>query len=216
MDQFSNHLENSNNSNNNREEYYPSSLSSKDIQELKAFKSTLPDPNTMLKKLHTLQFYALCPNGKRIPVNTICEEYSKDPNGLAFRTFQDRLVLVIQAVFQEEEYNGSLSVLLNKTETVYWQQAFYLSTGTSSDMKDTWLPFDGIYIEGNLSRTIGYGKGRERIGKEKTLRGDLWFSKSAFENPEGWSSQHPTFDEYKSEALYDRYGSLYLPEGKWL
>lgn len=86
-----------------------------------------------------LQFFALCPDGRVIPVDKLCEEYEKKPDGLVLRTLEDRLVLVIQAKFPGKE-------------TPYWQQAFYLSTGTSSGMPKTWLPFDGILLKGSLSR----------------------------------------------------------------
>lgn len=91
------------------------------------------------ENLLTLQFFALCPNGKVIPVERICDEYSKNPEGFVLVTLEDRLVLVLQAKFPG-------------VETPYWQQAFYLSTGLNSGMPNTWLPFDGILIKGLLFR----------------------------------------------------------------
>lgn len=94
---------------------------------------SLPDPTKVRESLKDLKFYALCPDGKRIPVEDMCDE---NDNNLVLRTFEDRLVLVIQAV------RGSGA----SNERVYWNQAFYLSTGTSSGMPGTWLPFDGILL----------------------------------------------------------------------
>ena len=89
--------------------------------------------------LLTLEFSALCPDGRIIPVDKLCEDYQKKPDGLVLRTLEDRLVIVLQAKFPGQE-------------TPYWQQAFYLSTGMNSGMPKTWLPFDGILLKGLLFR----------------------------------------------------------------
>ena len=127
--------------------------------EFKRFEATLPDIPQVRAALFALEFYALCPNGKRIPVQSICEEYTKDPKGLVYRSFDNRLVLILQAVFPGKEIP-------------YWQQAFYLSTGQSSEMKNTWLPMNGIMLNDEYSYYT------ESSGGKKEL--ELWYSKDEF------------------------------------
>lgn len=190
------------------------------------FKATLPDVATFLPTLLTLKFYALCPNGKRIPVEKICEEYAQDPNGLVYRTMEDRLVLVIQAVFPEKD-----------AEKVYWQQAFYLSTGESSGMPGTWLPFNGILIQGIIHRSLveddepqysfnpRYGLLKRREAqkksaeeKEKTLLTTGWFSKEDFGAPgqRDWPFFGGTLEGSKKNVLKEVYDRLFLPEGRYM
>jgi hypothetical protein len=101
---------------------------------------------TDIEAILNMRFFALLPNGKRIPVESLCEEYKQSPEGVFLKSFQDRLVVVVQAVKSDD--------------TIYWNQAFYLSTGTSIGTNGfgnqrnvnvhtilrgaTWMPFHGI------------------------------------------------------------------------
>jgi hypothetical protein len=176
---------------------------------LKEFQKTLPNVDEWLTTLPNLEFFALCPNGKRIPVKEICDEYLKDPTGLAYRTFDDRLVLVIQAIHPE-------------LKEPYWNQAFYLSTGESSGKGGTWLPFNGIVAKLETSRLITHYYPRffqrNRTPEEHILYSTSWFSKAEFCAPQnrtfpvllgfGASLENVIIFE-----LRNAYGDLYLPEG---
>lgn len=201
------------------------------------------DLKTHLQSLLTLEFYALCPNGKRIRVQDFCKEAEGSKEGLVYRTFDDRLILVIEAVFPGQPiYNGSLSTMIDYTpERTYWRQAFYLSTGESSSMENTWLPFSGIFIRfpqyralkreiiqrnesGKALKSWEQSMGnREDTGEQTGL---VWFGKSEYIAPEGGYS---TTYEYllphaglsrvevdKVSTLENLYGKLYLPEGNFL
>jgi hypothetical protein len=208
--------------------------------DVEAVKRTLPNVIEVREKLLTLRFFALCPNGNRIPVESICEEYSRNPNGLVYRTFEDRLVLVIQAMFPDREQP-------------YWQQAFYYSTGKSSGMPLTWLPFDGIVMQGlyfqkanskplpqlkqMASAFARFFPAKKKANNEfnflnnetleprhTTYTGQAWFSKNPFYN---WSqSSTKSFGPSAPVSLTPRmqinelldkaYGPLYLPEGNYL
>ena len=126
--------------------------SNTDEKVLDALRRSLPNPDDVRATLLNLRFFALCPDGRRVPVEDLCKEYEKDPRGLAYRTFENRLVLVVQAIFPDE--------------IIYWQQAFYMSTGKNSGMPGTWLPFDGIVLQG-----MYYGSSRpsNAVPKAPTL-----------------------------------------------
>ncbi len=191
-------------------------------QKLEEFKATLPDVEAWRKTLINLQFFALCPNGKRLPVKSICEEYARDPTGLAYRTFEDRIVLVIQAIHPD-------------LSEPYWNQAFYLSTGESSGMPGTWLPFNGILMKGDVARKIyaekttgkwrGLHEYRDRKTKnEKKIGSTAWFSKMNFAAPQDrpfglsrWMNNDriPLKEQMETE-VWDRYSRFYLPEGEYL
>jgi hypothetical protein len=166
-------------------------------EEVAAFQRTLPNVQDIYKTLPSLQFFALCPNGKRIPVESICAEYEKDPNGLVLRTLDDRIVLVIQAMRSAPDQINP-----------YWQQAFYLSTGESSGKKATWLPFDGILMEDSLYRNTN---------TPTVLYSSPWFSKGSFCISELRSDALARFSTdlkvRKRFALKDVYGKVFLPEG---
>jgi hypothetical protein len=180
---------------------------------VKAFADSLPNIEDWKKGLLQLKFYALCPNGKRIPVSSICEEYAQDPTGLLYRSFDDRLIVVIQAIHPD-------------LSEPYWNQAFYLSTGESSGMSGTWLPFNGIIMKDNLSRKIyaasprGGIEYRNRKNNEKLLYSTAWFSKSDFGAPTErtlpfWS-ESATLKEKMINEINNRYGRFLLPEGDYL
>ncbi len=198
---------------------------------LEEFKATLPDIEAQRARLLELEFFALCPDGRRIPVRNLCEEYKTNPNGLVLRTFEDRLVLVIQAMFP------------GKTEA-YWQQAFYLSTGTSSGMPGTWLPFDGLVVHITPYRPsesqakpndpqltlalarMGFRFGPSKPKKPGPFEGSIWFSKNPFHNftvntvgSKSFPNLYPiilTLNQQKNGLLHKTYGELYLPEGYYL
>lgn len=164
---------------------------------------SLPKEEDTLPRLFSLDFFALCPNGKRIPVQDICKVYETEPEGLLLRTFDDRLILVLQAIFRGQS-------------TPYWQQAFYLSTGQSSEMGGTWLPFDGIVMEGQFHKeiSVNWGVGRPRKDNEKLLLATPWFSKDSFCG----TGTRPFLPSTMNERIYFllkyAYGKLYLPEGE--
>ena len=186
-------------------------------QKLAELVATLPDVEAWRKTLIHLQFFALCPNGKRIPVQSICEEYTRDPTGLVYRTFEDRIVLVIQAIHPD-------------LSEPYWNQAFYLSSGESSGMGGTWLPFDGILMKGDLYRMTylegkrpgNFHEYRERRTKnEKKVEMTSWFSKHNFAAPQDKLSLLPNWrnkdtiplKERMMDEIYERYSRFFLPEG---
>ncbi len=170
-----------------------------------------------IRNLTKLEFYALCPDGKRLPVQTICEDFNVRPrDGYAYRTFDNRLVIVVEAIFPAEAvYNGSLSTIVDSIpEKVYWRQAFYLSTGESSNMSYTWLPFSGIVIEASILNPK----------QRNTITGTSWFSKSEYGSGlervlEPYQIRMPplTKNELNLLELYDEiYGNLYLPEKNFI
>jgi hypothetical protein len=167
-------------------------------EEVAAFERTLPNVQDVYKTLPSLQFFALCPNGKRIPVESVCAEYEKDPNGLVLRTLDDRIVLVIQAMRPDQT-------------KPYWQQAFYLSTGESSGKKATWLPFDGILMEDSMYRSTN---------APAVIYSSPWFSKGSFCISELRSDALARFSTdpkvRKRFAVKDVYGKVFLPEGRVL
>jgi len=161
------------------------------------------EPEEILNRLHTLSFFALCPNGKRISVQEICREFEREPEGLAYRTFDNRLVLVIQAMFPDET-------------TPYWQQVFYYSTGTSSGMAKTWAPFNGIFLqmipEGDEGDQPNIIRRNGRTGGEALVI--PWFEKSEFShNPP--PPRLPPFSPPTPEALVAKNYTLFLPEGNY-
>ena len=176
---------------------------------LNAFKKTLPSVEHQYGKVLHLEFFALCPNGNRIPVKEICAAYERGETGLVLRTVEDRLALVIQAVFPGEPQP-------------YWQQAFYLSTGESSGMPDTWLPFNGILMDADISRKMiiyyPHFEYRNRRNNEKIIFATGWFSKEEFcARQERCFPYFPTELQQKKEQQVARvYGKLYLPEGDLL
>ena len=164
--------------------------------ELRQFVATLPDVDTVRESLFTLEFYALCPNGKRIPVKSICEEYTKEPAGLAYRSFDNRVILVIQAIFPGKE-------------VPYWQQVFYLSTGQSSAMRNTWLPMNGIML--NDQRVIFFSN-----PNKGTYELELWYAKDEFtaRSEARFLSFERNLKTRKLTAIKDLYDDgIFLPEG---
>lgn len=199
---------------------------------------------THLQSLLYLEFYALCPNGKRIRVQDFCKEAEGSKEGYLYRTFDDRLVLVIEAVFPAEAiYNGTLSVMVNSVpERTYWRQAFYLSTGESSHMENTWLPFSGIFIlfqqykplrreiieRNKKGRALKYWQQSMQNTEAKGPQvGGPWFAKSEYIAPEYGLSTTAEYElshsggltrseQGKVNMLEELYGKLYLPEGNFL
>ncbi len=170
-------------------------------------------------RLAELEFYVLCPNGKRIRAEKMCEEFIKNPDvGYAYRSFENRLIVVVEAVYPEQKiYNGTLSVMIDYIpEKLYWRQAFYLSTGSNSGIPATWLPFSGIIIQAETMRT--------RYEFNESIAGTSWFSKSEFSSGLDYATRKyklplPKLTEQEQELLqYIQYiyGRLFLPEGNFL
>lgn len=160
----------------------------KEREELSA---TLPVPFSPLEVLEGLEFFVLCPNGNRIPIETICEEVERDPAGAVLRTIQDRLVLVLEAV-----RNGKL----------YWHQAFYCSTGMSSDMPGTWLPFTGLMLETSNKAA------ETRNERKKSV--DAWFAKDEYSKlPPRLPPRPATLTSTLTGTFQSVYGKSFLPEG---
>jgi hypothetical protein len=134
-----------------------------------------------IEAILNLRFFALLPNGKRIPVESLCEEYKQSPSGVFMKSFQDRLVVVVQAVKPDD--------------TIYWNQAFYLSTGTSIGTNGfgnkrnvnvhtlirgaTWMPFHGIIGSAPIHPYFGKAS-RPLIDTTDTQRIiTIWFAKDS-------------------------------------
>lgn len=168
------------------------------------------------KNISELLFFAILPNGKKIPVESICEHYNLYPEQTFLRTFDDRLVLVIEAVMPKGYYwNGNWSHLSGTIPIpgeTYWKQAFYFSSGQSSGMRNTWLPFNGIVM-----------KPRRRTNLNKNLKHITvgWFEKEHFVGS-GIPGLNMTCkktdilnklsEEAKKEL--DLYNTFYLKEGQ--
>jgi len=161
---------------------------------------------TDIEAILDLRFFALLPNGKRIPVESLCEEYKQSPSGVFMKSFQDRLVVVVQAVKSDD--------------TIYWNQAFYLSTGTSIGTNGfgnkrnvnvhtilrgaTWMPFHGIL---GTAPTLPYlGKAtRPLVDTTDTQRIiTIWFAKdSLIPQLTGYGGQPAESHFINSELLTD-------------
>jgi hypothetical protein len=137
------------------------------------------DAKKTVNDLADLEFYAVLPNGKRVPIDSLCKEYAKDPTGTVCKTYLDRLVLVIEAWWPEKEiWNGnwsSFSERYMEKPKLYWRQAFYLSTGTSNPIgvsymelmrRNIWMPFNGLQLtnpseQKKLKNELKWGEGGE-------------------------------------------------------
>jgi hypothetical protein len=127
--------------------------------------------------IQSMHFYALFPNGTKVPLAEACNAIMTDQSLRPMKTMGEegappRLVLVIEATVTAEELP-------------YWRQGFYLSTGTSSSMAGTWLPFDGIVLgtnknpsDGDINGPIGLPDppSEEQVPREY----QLWFDKTKF------------------------------------
>lgn len=197
--------------------------------------SLSPESTKVISTLHTLEFYVLCPDGRRFPVSELCTEYAKKSDGLFMRTFGDRLVIVVEAI-----YPGG---------TVYWHQAFYLSTGTSINQfrgrvasndtrTNTWMPFHGLVVKGGeLRKKISVYENRKIVRKNVSpsiemtsfyfkklahLEGTLQFDpKRRPAKDKGWNAPYTgpkvktAEEKEEADAIYTlsgTYGS-FLPEG---
>ncbi len=169
---------------------------------LERFRSTLPNPEETLEDILNLEFFALCPNGKRIPVKDLCVEFKENPDGLVYRSFENRLMVVIQAMFPGDK-------------TPYWQQAFYYSSGQSSGMPRTWLPFNGILARttAQMSEFEGPNVYRYSHGNKGNVRVSPWISKDEFTQPiPERRGMFGLLTKSKSDIVNETY-ILYLPEG---
>lgn len=147
-----------------------------------------------------LDYYVIFPCGKRVPIDQVCAAMESDTKCRPLRMFENRLVLVLEAVLPVDEfaYKGDWNLLapvvLNKKERLYWRQAFYLSTGTSSDKPRTWLPFDGVMFgDNNNIRQMSMGKIQgisfaNMFQSERGFTRPLWVNKSPFLRQKWWRS----------------------------
>jgi hypothetical protein len=164
-----------------------------------------------------LDFYVIFPNGKRVPVDEVCSTMAADPKCRPLRMFEDRLVLVVEAILPihkfpyEGDWNLIAPVAVSKTERLYWRQAFYLSTGTSSQMPRTWLPFDGIVLgDEGAERVLSWGKFYQLPFSDlfgKPYVQEIWVNKRSFVDYKVPRSQNNLLNK-----LFSTY-QLTLPEG---
>jgi hypothetical protein len=154
----------------------------------------LPDPTEAIPRVLSLQYFVILKNGSRIPIEELFSYTQEHPDKSIFRTLDDRLVAIVEAI----QPDG----------TIYWCQAMYCSTGTSSGMKDTWFPFNGIFVreEGHSSTPPTYVS--------------AWFEKEFFNPSEGdergflrMSRFHSPRNPYA--AARHVYTELGLPEGNF-
>lgn len=118
--------------------------------------SRLPDYKNCIPSLLALKFFAITPSGKRVPIAKFCGYAEDFPEDSVLRTFDNRLLTILEAIQPD-----------GKT---YWKQAFYMSSGESSNMADTWLPMDAITFDPPMY-----------IPTDSTnVEGTLWFDKTAF------------------------------------
>ena len=159
-----------------------------------------------IEAILNLRFFALLPNGKRIPVESLCEEYKQSPSGVFMKSFQDRLVVVVQAVKPDD--------------TIYWNQAFYLSTGTSIGTDGfgnkrnvnvhtlirgaTWMPFHGIIGSAPIHPYFGKAS-RPLVDSTDTQRIiTIWFAKdSLIPQLKNYGGRATEFHFINSELLTD-------------
>ncbi len=150
-----------------------------------------------IEKLHTLEFFVYLRDGTRVPVKELASILETNSNVFIENSW--RLITVVEAKFPG-------------TESYYWRQAFYLSSGSSSDMPGTWLPFDGICTRGGKGGTLWYKKaftGGDRILKQFGFNSEL-NKKILFERffeyiylPESYG---PLADN-ETLPLFDRFGT---------
>lgn len=161
-----------------------------DVQEIM---SRLPDYKNCIPELLALTFFAITPSGKRIPIRKFCAYAEDNPEDSVLRTLEDRLLTILEAVRPD----GS----------IYWRQAFYMSSGKNSDNPDTWFPVDGIVYQFPLD------------GSYNHTNGELWFDKHSF-GMDDYSgsgvSPRITKGEYISKELNKAFTKNGLPEGNVL
>ena len=152
----------------------------------------LPDPTQAISMVLSLHYFAILPNGTRIPIESLFDYASEHPKESLFRTLDDRLVTIIETI----QPNGE----------VYWRQAMYCSTGISSGMRYTWFPFNGIFAR------------REGYGQTKPIQVALWFEKEYFNPSEGDERGFKKMTRFNpprtpDNAVVHVYSGLGLPEG---
>ena len=118
--------------------------------------ASFPDPTEAISMVLSLDYFVILVDETRIPIESLFDYASEHPEESLFRTLDDRLVTIIETI----QPNGE----------VYWRQAMYCSTGTSSGMRYTWFPFNGIFV-----RNRSYGQ-------TNPIQLSLWFEKEFF-NP---------------------------------
>ncbi len=156
-----------------------------------ALLARLPDPTEAIPFVLSLHYFVILKNGSRIPIEELYSYTQEHPDESIFRTFDDRLVAIVEAI----QPDG----------TLYWRQAMYCSTGTSSGMKDTWFPFNGIFV-----RSFDYSN-------TKPIKLEPWFEKEFF-NPSAESERGDKFFRFLPpttpyKAVQYVYSRLGLPEG---
>jgi hypothetical protein len=166
-----------------------------------------------ISTLHTLEFYLLCPDGRRFPVADLCKQYATKADGIFMRTFEDRLVVVIQAVFPDGK--------------VYWNQAFYRSTGTSlnwlkgkqnaNDMRaNTWMPFHGIVLKQVDIRKYNYSFRNKKttLLDPNKIVDNFYFQKLAQLKYRPFNQEkNKNISRNSIDQVIEAYGS-FLPEGE--
>jgi hypothetical protein len=155
----------------------------------------LPDPTQAISMVLSLQYFVILLDETRIPIESLFRYVSEHPETSVFRSFDDRIIIIVEAI----QPNGE----------VYWRQAMYCSTGTSSGMRYTWFPFNGIFVK------------KEGYAQTKPYRLSLWFEKEYFnpsEADERGFRKIIRFDPPKTpyQAVSHVYSGIGLPEGNYI
>ncbi len=86
-----------------------------------------------------MNFYGIFPDGTKVRLTDVPAQIRANPALRPLKMMGDRDVAARLVIIVEMTTPAA-----DGTESLYCRQAFYLSTGTSSDFPSTWLPFDGI------------------------------------------------------------------------
>ncbi len=147
------------------------------------------------------KFYAITPAQEKVPLSEVCNHRPLKMMGDLGE--HGRLVLVIEC----DDVNP------DGTELVYWKQAFYFSTGTSSHMKNTWLPVDGIVLGTNddiFRDNAMLGIHKPAAGEVRDVTYKIWLDKSPFLHARG-SGYDPGTPE-DERIVRELYNGGFLPE----
>ena len=131
-------------------------------------------------KLSTLRFYGIVkkrsnPEYIRVPLYELYKTPDIDILANQEQTL-NRLIVVVEAIFPENDSDAELPLHVPSFKrNIYWRQAFYLSSGSSSGLLYSWLPFNGVGVY--------FGK--------------MWFIKPIME----FSS--PDYSKFPQEAIED-------------
>jgi hypothetical protein len=128
-----------------------------------------------------MNFYGIFPDGTKVRLNEVPDQMRANPALRPLKMMGDRdvaarLVLVVEMT----------TPAADGTESLYCRQAFYLSTGTSSDFPSTWLPFDGLVygvpvaMVGNILLPPLYPRLGPPPPEGAVMQDQVWVNKNEF------------------------------------